>query len=53
MDIFVVDLPHTPTDAPTRDFAGSTLTDIKLVVPEVTGVSTGGLPILSYKTESS
>lgn len=52
-DILMVDVPTAPTEGPIRDSSGSTLTDIKLRLPEITGFETGGLPIDSYSVEMS
>jgi hypothetical protein len=52
-DVLMVAEPHTPVEALTRESNGSTLTEIKLLMPQITGTPTGGLPILSYRIESS
>lgn len=54
-DVLVVALPHAPTEGPIRDdyVHGSSLTQIKMRLPEIAGVKTGGLPILSYSLQAS
>lgn len=51
----MVALPHAPADGPIRDafVYGSSLTEIKLRLPEITGFETGGLLVLSYSLEAS
>ena len=54
-DVLIVTLPHAPTDGPLRDayVFGESLTEIKMRLPEITGLSTGGMTILSYSLQSS
>ena len=40
--------PHTPELAPMRNVSTSTTENIGIVMPEITGIQTGGSPILSY-----
>lgn len=49
----MVDSPTAPTEEPVRESSGSTLTDVKLRLPEITDFETGGLPIESYSVEMS
>ena len=49
----MIDVPHTPTEAPSRDSAGSSLTSINVLMPSSIGEQMGGIPILSYALEQS
>jgi hypothetical protein len=51
----MVTLPHAPAEGPIRDafVYGESLVEIKMRLPEITGLSTGGLEILSYSLEAS
>ena len=50
--IYVVALPHALVNAPLRDFASSTKTSISVDMPAIsTGITSGGIPILSYSLE--
>lgn len=51
--MLIVTLPHAPVEGPIRDQAGSSLTQIKLRLPVITGVETGGLTIQSYSLQAS
>ena len=49
--ILVVVKPHMPALPPIRDSSASSLTSINMMMPFVSGVQAGGLPILSYSLE--
>jgi hypothetical protein len=52
-DTLMVDTPTAPSEGPIRESSGSTLTDVRLRLPEITGFETGGLTIDSYSVEMS
>ncbi len=47
----IVARPHKPPQAPIRNEAMTSRTMIQIDLPSVTGVLTGGLPIIGYKLE--
>ncbi len=49
--VYIVAKPSKPSSAPVRIQATSTKTVIDLTMPSVTGTSTGGLTLTSYKLE--
>ncbi len=51
--ILVVVKPHMPALPPIRDSSASSLTSLNIMMPFVSGVQAGGLPILSYSLEYS